>query len=100
MATRAPIRPGEILRDDFMHAFHISAYKLAKDLNVTTNRITGIIRGERALTADTALRLARYFGTTPDFWINLEGHYRLQLAKREFQKEIEREVPERAGVAA
>jgi len=97
---RAPTRPGEILSEEFLHPLDITAYALAKALNVPPNRITGIVNGDRAITADTALRLGRYFGTTADFWINLQSHYDLEIAKRHNMRAIEREVEERVAAVA
>ena len=92
MAKRAPIHPGEILKMEFLDELNLSAYALAKALHVPTNRMTGIINGERSITAETALRLARFFGTTPEFWLNLQTHYDLTIAARRDAKKIEREV--------
>lgn len=92
MAKRAPIHPGEILKSEFLDELGLSAYALAKALSVPTNRVTGIINGERAITAETALRLARFFGTTPEFWLNLQTHYDLTVASRREAKRIDREV--------
>ena len=93
MTKRAPIHPGEILKNEFLDEFSLSAYALAKALRVPANRITGIINGERAITADTALRLARYFDTTPEFWLNLQTHYELTVTRRHVAEEIARDVP-------
>ena len=65
---RAPIHPGEILKTEFLDELGLTAYALAKALRVPSNRVTGIVNGDRGITADTALRLARYFGTSPEFW--------------------------------
>ena len=97
--TLGPVPPGEILKEEFLDPFGLSSYALAKELNVPTNRITAIVNGERAITADTALRLSRYFGTTPDFWMNLQTHYDLELTSRKEAARIEREVPRRAASA-
>jgi addiction module HigA family antidote len=97
MAKRAPIHPGYILETEFLDELGLSAYALAKALRVPVNRITGIIKGERAITADTALRLARFFGTTPEFWLNLQSHYDLTVASRRDAQRIEREVPRMAA---
>lgn len=97
MAKRAPIHPGYILETEFLDAYGLSAYALAKALNVPVNRITGIVKGERAITADTALRLARFFGTTPEFWLNLQTHYDLALTSRREARRINREVPKMAA---
>jgi antitoxin HigA-1 len=92
MAKRAPIHPGEILKMEFLDELNLSAYALAKALHVPTNRMTGIVNGERSITAETALRLARFLGTTPEFWLNLQTHYDLTIAARREAKTIEREV--------
>ncbi len=76
-----PIHPGEILREEFMHPLGLSSNALAKAIGVTTARINEIVREKRGVTADTALRLARYFGTDAQSWMNLQQHYDLQLAK-------------------
>lgn len=76
-----PIHPGEILREEFMVPHQLSANKLADALQVPTNRITAILNGTRSITADTALRLGSYFGTTPEFWMNLQVHYDLEVAR-------------------
>jgi addiction module HigA family antidote len=92
-----PIAPGEILREDFMEPFGLSANALAKALRVPANRITSILNGSRSITADTALRLARYFNTTPESWLNLQKNYELEVAKREVGRMIEDEVQPRAA---
>jgi addiction module HigA family antidote len=91
-----PIPPGEILLEEFMKPAGLSANKLAASLKVPANRVTAIIRNERSVTADTALRLSRYFGNSADFWINLQARYDLEVAKKSLPR-IEREV--RPGVA-
>ena len=83
-----PLHPGEVLREEFLGPLGLSAYALAKALRVPLNRITAILAGERAVSADTALRLARFFGTTPEFWINLQGGYDLEVARIEHGDEI------------
>jgi antitoxin HigA-1 len=98
MSKRAPIHPGEILKTEFLDELDLSAYALAKALAVPTNRITGIVNGERAITADTALRLARFFGTSAEFWLNLQVHYDLQLASRTGSRRIDREVVSFAAI--
>ncbi|MEQ1704659.1 MAG: HigA family addiction module antitoxin [Rickettsiales bacterium] len=92
--ARTPIHPGEILADE-LHELNISAAELARILHVPTNRITQIINGKRALTADTALRLGRWFGTGAELWINLQKSYELRLAELEIGKEINRLIPKR-----
>ncbi len=76
-----PIHPGETLREDFLKPLGLSANRLAIELMVPVTRINDIARGKRAITADTALRLARYFGTTPQFWMNLQANYDLEMAQ-------------------
>lgn len=83
-----PIHPGAILREEFLDPLGISAYRLAKSLGVPKNRVTAIVNGERAITSDTALRLARFFGVTAEFWVNLQGHYDLEVARRDRGAEI------------
>jgi len=77
-----PISPGEILKEEFMVPFGLSANRVARDIDVPPNRITGIVSGERSITADTALRLGLYFGIEPEFWMNLQMHYDLRMARR------------------
>ena len=78
--TMQPIHPGETLREDFLTPLGLSANRLAMELMVPVTRVNDIVRGKRAITADTALRLARYFGTTPQFWMNLQANYDLERA--------------------
>jgi antitoxin HigA-1 len=87
-----PLHPGEVLREDFLGPLGMSAYALAKALRVPLNRITAILAGERAVSADTALRLARFFGTMAEFWINLQGSYDLGVARVEHGSEIATQV--------
>lgn len=89
----APVHPGDILRTEFLEPRGMSVYALAKAIRVTRSRINEIAVGRRAISADTALRLARYFGTTPEFWVNLQGRYDLETAKHESGERIEAEVP-------
>jgi len=91
-----PIHPGEILREE-LEVLGFSANRLASVLHVPTNRITGILNEQRAITADTALRLARFFGTTPEFWLSLQSAYELRKARQESGEKIEREVEPRAA---
>ncbi len=98
--TLSPIHPGEILREDVLQPLNLSVNQLAKALAVDTARLNEIVRGRRGITADTALRLARYLGTTPEFWLNLQSNYELRLARQAKQKEIERAVKPRPGAAA
>jgi addiction module HigA family antidote len=91
------IHPGEILRDDFLQPMKISVYALAKAIKVPRSRVNDIVLGRRGITADTAFRLARYFGTSPDFWINLQARFDLDAADRKLRRRIEREVAPRAA---
>jgi len=100
MAKRAPIHPGEILFDEFLNEFGVTSYALAKAIGVPTNRVTGIVNGERSITADTALRFARFFGNSPKFWMNLQMHYDLEVAERQVGRQILREVDQVSGVPA
>jgi addiction module HigA family antidote len=84
--------PGEILAEEFLKPLGLSAHALALALRVPANRITGIIKGQRAVSADSALRLARYFGTTPEFWINMQAGHDLTKARAEIGKRIMAEV--------
>jgi len=84
--------PGEILSHEFMKPLGLSGYALALALRVPANRITAIVNGERAISADTALRLARYFGTSPEFWINMQAGHDLTKARAEIGKQIAAEV--------
>lgn len=92
-----PIPPGEILNEEFLQPLGISMNALARDLAVPPNRISEIVNGRRAITADTALRLARYFGTGPEVWLNLQTDHDLRLARREHGREIEAQVRTRAA---
>ena len=84
MSTRLdPVHPGEILMEDFLKPLGISINKLARDIDVPPGRISTIVNGKRAITADTALRLGLYFGVTPELWLNLQTDYDLRVARRE-----------------
>lgn len=87
-----PITPGEILREDFMEPLDISINQLARDLSVPPNRISEIVNGKRSISADTALRLQRYFGVEAQFWLNLQTEYDLRMMKRKVWTEIERRI--------
>ncbi len=93
----APIHPGEILLEEFLEPLEISQYRLAKDISVPPRRINEIVHGLRAITADTALRLARYFGTSERFWLNLQMRYDLEVEKDRLGSRLEEEVLQRAG---
>ena len=77
-----PIHPGEILREEYLAPMDMSLNRLAKNLHVPANRISAIVNGDRNITADTALRLAKFFGTTPEFWLNLQQAFELRTAER------------------
>ncbi len=87
-----PVHPGEVLREEFMKPLGLSASALARGLSVAPTTVTLLIRGRRNLTAELALRLARYAGTTPQFWIGLQGQYDLDVAQDQAQKRIARQV--------
>ena len=93
----APAHPGAILRDEFLEPMGVSVYALAKAVKVSRSRLNDIVLGRRAISADTALRLARYFGMTPEFWINLQAQYDLSVARETSAAQIEREVEPRAA---
>jgi len=94
MATRklAPVHPGEILMEEFLEPMGISQYRLSKDIGVPPRRINEIVHGKRAISPDTALRLARYFGMTETFWLNLQAHYDLEVQRDRLGNRLEREV--------
>jgi len=92
-----PIHPGEILREDFLKPMRISINRLARDLDVPPNRISLILSGARAITADTALRLSVYFGVSPELWMNLQSEYDLRTAKRARGEQIQRRVRKRSA---
>ena len=91
-ATMPPIHPGEILLEEFLNPLGISQYRLAKDISVPPRRINEIVHGKRAVTPDTALRLARFFGTTGQFWLNLQSRYELELERDRLGKRLQAEV--------
>ncbi len=90
-----PIHPGEILLKEFLEPMEISQYRLARDLSVTPRRINEIVLGRRSITADSALRLARYFGTSERFWMNLQTRYDLEIEKDRLGGRLESEVRRR-----
>jgi len=94
-----PIHPGEILTEEFLGPLEISQYRLAKDISAPARRINEIVQGKRGISADTALRLATYFGTSERFWINLQSHYDLEVQKDKLGPRLEKEVTalQRAG---
>jgi addiction module HigA family antidote len=87
-----PIHPGEILREEFLDPMGISQYRLAKDISVPPRRINEIVHGKRSITADTALRLGRFFGMSPQFWLNLQTRYDLEVAEDLLQNRLDEEV--------
>ena len=87
-----PVHPGEILEEEFLKPLRMTAYQLSKAIGVMPPRVYEIVHGERAVSADTALRLGRYFGTGPEFWINLQAHYDLKVARDKAGEKIEREI--------
>lgn len=87
-----PVSPGEILLEEFMKPMGISQYRLAKEMKVYPRKINEIVHGQRAITADTALRLARFLGTSAELWMNLQAHYDLEVAKDELEERVFQEV--------
>lgn len=87
-----PVHPGEILLEEFLKPLNISQYKLAKDISVPPRRINEIIHGKRSISANTALRLSRYFGLTERFWLNLQSRYDIEVEKDKLNNRIEEEV--------
>jgi len=87
-----PIHPGEILMEEFLKGFGISQYRLAKSINVPPRRINEIVKGKRSITADTALRLSKYFGTSAEMWLNLQSSYELNIQEDLLADELEKNV--------
>ncbi len=87
-----PVRPGEILKEEFLGPMDISQYRLATDIGVPPRRINEIVHGKRGITADTALRLGIYFGVSPEFWMNLQGRYDLEVERNRSGEEIRLQV--------
>jgi len=96
MKKMSPIHPGEVLLEDFMIPMGISQYRLAKDIGVPARRVNEIVHGTRAITANTALRLGQYFGTSPQFWLNLQTHHDLEIEQDRNGRRLAREVRARA----
>ena len=94
MAKRkfAPVHPGVVLAEDFLKAMGITQYRLAKSIGVPPRRINEIVQGKRGITADTALRLGKFFGMEAQFWMNLQSHYDLEVARDALAGKLEREV--------
>jgi len=95
----APVYPGEILLEDFLKPMHISQYRLAVDIGVHPRRINQIVHGKRSVSADTALRLSRYFGLSERYWMNLQTRYDLEIEKDRLAGRLEREVKPLAVVS-
>ena len=95
--TLEPVHPGEILLEEFLVPLELTQYRLSKDISVPPRRINEIVHGKRAVTADTALRLARYFGTSERFWLNLQTGYDLDVERDRLGDRLEQEVIQRAG---
>lgn len=91
-ALMPPIHPGEILKEEFLEPLGLSQYRVAVDISVPPRRINEIVHGKRSISADTALRLARYFGTTDRFWLNLQMHYDLESQRDRLGQRLEKEV--------
>jgi len=87
-----PIHPGEILLEEFLKPMRISQYRLAKDISVPPRRINEIVHGKRSITADTALRLGKYFGISPQFWLNLQTRYDLEITEDLLRNRLDKEV--------
>jgi addiction module HigA family antidote len=92
MKKMPPVHPGEILMEEFLKSLGISQYRLAVDISVPPRRINEIVHGKRAITADTALRLARYFGNSEGFWMNLQTRYDLEVQRNRMGERLEKEV--------
>lgn len=88
----APVHPGEILRTEFLEPLNLSQHKLSLELHVPATRINDIVKGERSISAETAIRLGLYFGTSPQFWMNLQSQYDLAVAEDAALKNIKREI--------
>jgi antitoxin HigA-1 len=91
----APVTPGEMLKEEFLTEYGLSQNQLAKAIGISPNRIAEIIGNRRRITADTALRLSLYFGNTPEFWMNLQSHYDLKVARRNLKPEDVRRIKSR-----
>ena len=92
-----PIHPGEVIMEDFIEEFGITQNKLATAIGVPPRRIDEIVHGKRGITADTAVRLARYFGTSAELWMNLQSHYELRLERRALREQLDSIVPLQSG---
>ena len=92
---RAPIHPGVILKADLLDPHGMSVNKLAKELHVPANRLSQIISGKRGISPDTSLRLARYFGFSPEYWLNMQAQYDLEIIRRQSLRQIEKQIKPR-----
>jgi antitoxin HigA-1 len=92
MPKLKPVHPGEVLREEFMIPFNLNANSLALALRVAPPAVYEIIKEERGISSEMALRLGRYFGTTPDFWVNLQSHYELSLSRQRAEEKIMQEI--------
>ena len=92
MRKLPPVHPGEVLLEDFMKPHGLTAFRVAKDIGVPALRIHQIVKGERGISADTALRLARYFGTSAEVWVRMQARYELEIAQTELKSRISKEV--------
>ena len=92
---RQPVHPGKVLKLDLLVPIGMSINRLAKELHVPANRLSQIVQGKRGITADTSLRLARYFGFTPEYWLNMQAYYDLEITRRKSTRNIEREIKPR-----
>jgi len=92
MTKLKPTHPGEVLKEEFLIPLKISQYRLAKDISVPAIRINEIVHGKRAISADTALRLAKYFSTSAGFWLNLQSHFDLEVASAKWSQKMKLEV--------
>jgi addiction module HigA family antidote len=92
MKKMLPVHPGEILMEEFLRPLNISQYRLAKDINVPARRINEIVHKKRSISADSALRFGKYFGTSPEFWLNLQSHYDLEVELDKFEKKSTFEI--------
>lgn len=93
----APVHPGEVILHDYLEPLGMSQYALAKALDITQARLGEVVRGRRAISPDTALRLARYFGTSAEFWLGMQAHFDLESARDKHLEEIQRSVSPRAA---
>jgi addiction module HigA family antidote len=93
----APVTPGEMLKEEFLAEYGLSQNRLVRAIGISPNRIAGIVNNRRRITADTALRLGLYFGTSPEFWMNLQTHYDLKMARRALKPAEEKRIAARSA---